>query len=429
MRGRDIRILKTEKIYDVVVVGGGAAGMTAAIFAAEHGAKVLILEHMERTGKKILATGNGKCNFTNRMQGVSHYRGDDPAFVMPVFAQFGLEQTLNFFEELGICPKEKNGYFYPASEQASSVLAVLNMRLERLHVKVCCEIGIRRIQKENGIFCFETKEGSCYGRTCILATGGYAAKKTGSDGSGFIYAKKFGHQLSRPVPALVQLIAEQPFEKEIAGVRTTAGVGIFADGKLLHQDIGELQLTDYGISGIPVFQVSRFAAKALAAGADVKAELDFFPAVDDATLTQILNKRFGSGGIGKNAGEALIGMFADKLSAVLLKRSKIEMDMPAKCVSRKQLDALHRQIKRFTVKIARTNKFDAAQVTAGGIFTRELDGQTLGSKLVKGLFFAGEMIDIDGECGGYNLQWAWSSGAVAGRAAADHAGKERKGQI
>ncbi len=398
--------------------------MTAAVFAAERGAKVLLLEHMESIGKKILVTGNGKCNYTNRMQGVSHYRGDEPAFVMPIFAQFGLEQTLAFLEELGICPKEKNGYFYPASEQASSVLEVFRMRLFRLGVKICCGIGIRSIGKENGIFYFDTKSGSYYGKTCILATGGYAAKKTGSDGSGFIYAKKFGHHLSKPVPALVQLIAEAPFEKEMAGVRTTATVEIFAEKQLLHQDTGEVQLTDYGISGIPVFQVSRFAAKALAAGKKVYAELNFYPAVDDTALGELLHKRFRDLGAGKSAKEALVGMFADKLAGVLLKRSKIDWDLPAEQVSEKQLCTLQRQIRQFTVPIARTNKFDAAQVTAGGILTGELKEKTLESKLEGGLFFAGEIIDIDGECGGYNLQWAWSSGAVAGCAAADRAGKE-----
>lgn len=407
-------------------MGGGAAGMTAAIFAAERGAGVLLLEHMEQIGKKILVTGNGKCNYTNRMQEVSHYRGDEPAFVMSAFAQFGLEQTLAFFEELGIYPKEKNGYFYPASEQASSVLEVMKMRLQRLGVTIHCGVGIRSIEKTDGSFCFDTKSGSYFGKNCILATGGYAAKKTGSDGSGFIYAKKFGHHLSEPVPALVQLVAKSPFEKEMAGVRTAANVKVFADGVLLHQDTGEVQLTDYGISGIPVFQVSRFAAKALAAGKEVCAYLDFFPTADETALARVLKNRFYQSGIGKSAKEALVGLFADKLSGVFLKRSQIAWDMPAERVTDAQLAELNLKIRQFEVKIARTNKFDAAQVTAGGILTKEINDKSMESRLVPGLFFAGEMIDIDGECGGYNLQWAWSSGAVAGCAAAERAGKECK---
>lgn len=422
----EIRALKKRTIYDVVIVGGGAAGITAAVFAAEKKARVLILEHMETIGKKILATGNGKCNYTNRKQGVSHYRGEDPAFVLPVMEQFGFEETVAFFGELGIYPKEKNGYFYPASEQASSVLLVLKMRLRQLGVEIECGVGIRSIRQEKNGFVFETKTGDYYGKSCILATGGYAAKKTGSDGSGFIYAKNFGHHLSEPVPALVQLVAEKPFEKEMAGVRTIADVRIFADGKLLHHDVGELQLTDYGISGIPVFQVSRFAAKALKMGQKVTTELDLFPSMEKDELFLLLKKRFFDNGKGKTAAEALIGLFPEKLGAVLLKRSAIEAKRDTSGISEKELFALCKQIKQFRLNIEKTNKFDAAQVTAGGILTKELDSLTLESKFVKGLFFAGEIIDIDGECGGYNLQWAWSSGAVAGSAAADYA---RKGMV
>ena len=405
-------------------MGGGAAGMTAAIFAAERGAGVLLLEHMEQIGKKILVTGNGKCNYTNRMQEVSHYRGDEPAFVMSAFAQFGLEQTLAFFEELGIYPKEKNGYFYPASEQASSVLEVMKMRLQRLGVTIHCGVGIRSIEKRMEASVLTPKADAISGKTVSLRPVAMRQRPEVMEAV-FIYAKKFGHHLSEPVPALVQLVAKSPFEK-MAGVRTAANVKVFADGVLLHQDTGEVQLTDYGISGIPVFQVSRFAAKALAAGKEVCAYLDFFPTVDETALTRILKNRFYQSGIGKSAKEALVGLFADKLSGVFLKRSQIAWDMPAERVTDAQLAELNLKIRQFEVKIARTNKFDAAQVTAGGILTKEINDKSMESRLVPGLFFAGEMIDIDGECGGYNLQWAWSSGAVAGCAAAERAGKECK---
>lgn len=412
---------KEKRIYDVVVVGGGASGMVSAISAARNGAKVLILEHMESIGKKILATGNGKCNYTNRKQGVSHYRGDDPDFLLPVMEQFGFSDTVAFFEELGICPKERNGYFYPASEQASSVLEVLQMELRRLAVEIRCEIGIRSILKENNIFALETKTETFYGKSCVLATGGYAAKKTGSDGSGFIYAKKLGHHLSEPVPALVQLIAKQPFEKEMAGVRIHGEIRLFAEKEFLHKETGEIQLTDYGISGIPTFQVSRFAAKALAKGKNVTAVVDFFPEKTKEEFTSLLNKRFYQYGKGKNVRESLIGLFSEKLIPVFLKRAGINEKQSAIAVEKKQLCLLCKQIKQFKIEIERTNKFDAAQVTAGGILTEELEPETLSSRFVEGLFFAGEMIDIDGECGGYNLQWAWSSGAVAGKAAAEFA--------
>lgn len=404
--------------YDVVVVGAGASGMMAAITAARNGAYVLVLEHMDRAGKKILATGNGKCNYTNEKQGLSYYRGENPAFVLPVLKQFGFKETIAFFEELGIYPKERNGYYYPASEQAASVLKVLLMELKRLRVEICYEVGIRLIQREKNGFCFETKTGNFYGTTCILATGGYAAKKTGSDGSGFLYAKKLGHHLINPVPALVQLVAKEPCLKEWTGIRIEANLKIYAKKELLSEDTGEVQLTDYGISGIPTFQVSRFAAKALERGEKVTAFLDFLPRQSKEEVFLLLKQRFFSYGTGKTMQEALIGLFPEKLISVLLKKCALKEEFPAKRVSEKELHLLCKQIKQFTLMIEKTKSFDMAQVTAGGIRTDELRNETLESTLIPGLYFAGEMVDIDGMCGGYNLQWAWSSGYVAGRAAA-----------
>lgn len=407
--------------YDVVIVGAGASGMMAAITAARNGASVLLLEHMERAGKKILSTGNGKCNYTNEKQGLSYYRGENPAFVLPVLEQFGFRETVAFFEELGICPKEKNGYYYPASEQASSVLKVLLMELKRLHVEIRYEIGIRSIKKEDSLFCLETKNGSFYGTTCILATGGYAAKKTGSDGSGFLYAKKLGHHLSTPVPALVQLVAKDSICKEWAGIRIHANIKLYAKKEFLAQDTGEVQLTDYGISGIPTFQVSRFAAKALEQKEPVNVSLDFLPQHTYEEVFSLLKQRFYQYGTGKNVFEALIGLFPEKLITVFYRKcneSWITKKIPANHIAEKELKLLCKQIKQFELSIERTKPFDMAQVTAGGILTEEIANDTLESKRVDGLYFSGEMIDIDGMCGGYNLQWAWSSGYVAGYAAA-----------
>ena len=407
-----------NKIKDVVIIGCGAAGMMAAITAAQGGADVLVLEHMDTAGKKLLATGNGKCNYTNKKQGVSHYRGENPAFVLPVFSQFDVKKTLHFFEELGIYPKEKNGYYYPASEQASSVLKVLQMELMRLGVTILYGVGIRSIQKENGLFVLDTKSEVYRGKTCILCCGGCAAKKTGSDGSGFIYAKKLGHDVVQTVPALVQLVAGEGFYRELSGVRIQGTVSIYAKKKLLSSSTGEIQLTDYGISGIPTFQVSRFAAKALATGASVTAVLDFFPEQELSELEVLLKNRFATASNAKkSSAEALVGLFPEKMISVFLREAGISEKKEAKLIAEPELYELCKQIKQFHVPIVATNKFDMAQVTAGGISTEQLVNDSLESKLVPGLFFAGEMIDIDGECGGYNLQWAWSSGAVAGKAA------------
>lgn len=395
----------------------------AGISAARTGAKVLILEHMDSAGKKILTTGNGKCNFTNEKQGTLYYRGKNPAFVLPVMEQFGLNETLQLFEELGIVPRSKrDGYYYPASGQASSVREVLLMECRRRKVRIAYNVGIRSIKKESGSFFFDTKQGEFQSSSCIIATGGKAAKKTGSDGSGIPYIVGFGHNVTDIVPALVALQGKQSFLKEIAGIRAENRVEIYIENEKIAEETGELQLTDYGISGIPVFQLSRYAAYGLLEGKSVYALLDFLPWQTEEETRSMLEVRFHKNGTGKTAKEALIGLFPDKLTGVLLKEAGIRPEMNAKHCVMKELEVLAAVIHHLRVDITATKGFDSAQVTAGGVDTEEIDAATMESKLVPELYFAGEVVDIDGMCGGYNLQWAWSSGWVAG----NHAGEGSK---
>lgn len=387
----------------------------AGISAARKGAKVLILEHMDSAGKKILATGNGKCNFTNEKQGIAYYRGKNPAFVLPVFEQFGLTETLELFEELGIVPRSKrDGYYYPASGQASSVREVLLLECRRLKVRIAYNVGIRFIKKESDCFFFDTKQGEFQSVSCILATGGKAAKKTGSDGSGIPYIVGFGHKLTDIVPALVALQGKQSFLKEIAGIRAENRVEIYIENKKIAEETGELQLTEYGVSGIPVFQLSRYAAYGLLEGKSVYVLLDFLPWQTKEETHSMLEVRFGKNGKGKTAKEALVGLFPDKLIGTLLTEAGIQPETKAENCTQEELEKLVSVIRHLRVDITGTKGFDAAQVTAGGVDTEEIDGNTMESKLVSGLYFAGEVVDIDGMCGGYNLQWAWSSGWVAG---------------
>lgn len=387
----------------------------AGISAARKGAKVLILEHMDSAGKKILATGNGKCNFTNEKQGIAYYRGKNPAFVLPVFEQFGLTETLELFEELGIVPRSKrDGCYYPASGQASSVREVLLLECRRLKVRIAYNVGIRSIKKESDCFIFDTKQGEFQSVSCILATGGKAAKKTGSDGSGIPYIVGFGHKLTDIVPALVALQGKQSFFKEIAGIRAENRVEIYIENKKIAEETGELQLTEYGVSGIPVFQLSRYAAYGLLEGKSVYVLLDFLPWQTKEETHSMLEVRFGKNGKGKTAKEALVGLFPDKLIGTLLTEAGIQPETKAENCTREELEKLVSVIRHLRVDITGTKGFDAAQVTAGGVDTEEIDGNTMESKLVSGLYFAGEVVDIDGMCGGYNLQWAWSSGWVAG---------------
>ena len=416
------------KQIDVAVIGGGASGLVAAISAARNGAKTIIIEHMDRVGKKILVTGNGKCNYTNAVQGDSCYRGENPAFVVPVFKQFGVADTVAFFEELGIYPKIKNGYYYPSSEQAASVLDVLRMEAAYLGIEEEVSCNLSKLTAKGDGFLLKTDHGEFYATSVVFATGLLASPKTGSNGSAFPLLEKLGHHMVPVVPALVQLQGKQSFFKTLAGIRAENEIHLYIDNREIASERGELQLTDFGISGIPVFQLSRYATRALLQKKNVFALLDFMPDLGKEELLQLLQKRFGRFAHGKTAGEAVIGLMNKKLSGVLLKEAQISIQKPAKNVSDAELKRLCAVIKGLRVDIIGSKTFEQAQVCAGGIKTDELEDQTLMSKIVPGIYFAGEVIDIDGTCGGYNLQWAWSSGHVAGKSAAVRAlvGRKRK---
>lgn len=393
--------------------------MTAAISAARQGAEVIILEHMDRVGKKILSTGNGKCNYTNKKQGLRYYRGENPAFVLPVLEQFGFKETISFFRELGIVPKERDGYFYPASGQASSVLDVLRMEVRRLSVEIRTQTALISVRKRKNDFEIKTNQGTLFADRCIFACGGRAFPKSGSDGSAFPYIEKLGHTFTDMVPALVQMKAKQSYFKSIAGIRAEISIQLYINRHRICQDKGEIQLTKDGISGIPAFQVSRFAAKALQNRQTVQAILDFVPYLSKEELYLELKERF-SRKDGKTAEEALIGFFSKKLIPVFLKENRIAVHETAEKISLSKLKTLSEYLKHVTVDLTDTEGFEKAQTSAGGVNTAEINAETLESYLVPGLYFAGEVIDIDGMCGGYNLQWAWSSGYVAGMHAAEN---------
>lgn len=407
------------KQIDVAVVGGGASGLMASIFAAKAGAKTIIIEHMDRVGKKILATGNGKCNYTNELQELSFYRGENPAFVVPVFEQFGFADTVAFFEQIGIYPKVRNGYYYPASEQASSVLEVLRMEAMYCGVEEYTSCELKNIQKQKKGFVLATNKDTFFAKAVIFATGLLASPKSGSDGSAFPHIEKLGHHFIDIVPALVQLQGKQAFFKSLAGIRAEISIKIYIDGLQMGEENGELQLTDFGISGIPVFQLSRFATRALHDGKQVYALLDFMPRLTTKQLIQTLQRRFYEYAHNKTAIEAMIGMFNKKLAEVLLKESQISLHSQAVRMTEKQLAKLAENIKQLRVDVIGSKTFEQAQVCAGGVATDEIDNRTMMSKLVPNIYFAGELLDIDGTCGGYNLQWAWSSGYVAGTHAAE----------
>lgn len=414
MKGSDMN----PKIYDVAVIGAGAAGLMAAITAARTGAHVVLLEHMQQGAKKLLATGNGKCNYTNADQRMEYYYCEDPDFMQTVFAQFSYADTIRFFEELGIRPIQKNGTcIYPECEQAAAVRDVLLEEVMRLQIPMVCSVGIRRIHKiqKDRIFEIITKDRPFYSRSCILAAGGKAAKKTGSDGSGYIYAEQLGHQLRAAVPALVALAADFGKWKLPAGVRVGCSAALFIDGQKAAYEQGELQITDYGISGIVIFQLSRMAAYGLSEQKQVEVCLDLKPQMRQKDLVSYLTERFhGKYQAHKTAERCLIGFLPEKLIPLMLSRSGIGPNQISRTISRQEAGSLAGLLKNYKIKIVGTKGFDAAQATAGGIPVHEIHAETMESRIVRGLYFAGEIVDVDAKCGGYNLQWAWSSGYAAG---------------
>ncbi len=408
----------------ILVIGGGAAGMTAAIMSARAGASVTVLEHMDRVGKKILSTGNGRCNFTNLDQRPEYYRCSQPDFPWNVIGQFPMEKTVEFFGELGILAKERNGCLYPNSDQASAVLDVLRLELERLRIPVRTGCRVSEIRQAGTRLSVQTDLGEFPAGAVILAAGSKAAPSTGSDGSGYELARRLGHRIIPPLPALVQLRCAENYYKQLAGVRADAKVEIYIEEKTGNtadrdrwrpaaSDCGEVQLTDYGISGIPVFQVSRYASAALHSKKRVKAVIDFLPRQTPEETAAMVRKR-AAAMPDKTCEQWMCGLFNKKLSVVLLKLAGLSPSQKAGSVGRSGWNALIKQMRSFETVVTATNSYEQAQVCCGGVDTSEVDPATLMSRKTDGVYLAGEILDVDGICGGYNLQWAWSSGAVAG---------------
>ena len=405
---------KERHMRTIAVIGGGASGMMAAITAASQGAHVILLEHKDRIGKKILSTGNGRCNFTNTHQEPLCYHSENPLFPWGIIRQFDAQSAISFFLQLGVYSKNRGGYLYPNSDQASAVLDALRMEIARLNVDIRTGVEVRDIRPGRKGFTIYTGNGENRVDRVILCTGSKAAPATGSDGSGYDLAKRLGHRMIPVLPALVQLRCEGKFFKAISGVRVNGSVSIWSDGECIAKDSGEIQLTDYGISGVPVFQVSRYASQLLYEKKDVTAVLDFMPDFTKEQTESFLSARAKTRPE-KPAEMFLIGLFHKKLSDLWIKMLRIPREKKAGEMTGEEIRKLVQLIKDFQVRVTATNSFEQAQVCRGGIDTADVDETTLESRYVPGLYFAGEVLDVDGMCGGYNLQWAWASGYVAGK--------------
>lgn len=401
------------KQTSVCVIGGGAAGMMAAITAAREGALVTILEAGDRLGKKILVTGNGRCNLGNLELNEECYHGSC-RFLSEALNCFGTRETISFFEGLGLMIKDKNGYLYPFCEQASAVLDVLRNEIKELGIRVEYDFKVSSVlPKEKHGFLVKSERASKECDRVILTCGGKASPKTGSDGSGYEIARKLGHRIAEVLPALTFLKCKESFFKSIAGVRTDAVITLYKkDGGMLCQERGELQLTEQGISGIPTFQLSSIAARSLLRTKEIPASIDFLPEVRNEEIWELAKRRKTLCGE-RTAEEFFTGILNKKVMALLLKTAGIKPADSSKTITEKKIEEILKLAKAFRITVAGTGDFQNCQVCSGGIDCGQVS-KTMESKLVHGLFFAGEILDVDGRCGGYNLQWAWTSGYLAG---------------
>lgn len=387
----------------IIVIGGGPAGLMAAISASSRGARVTLLEANDKPGKKLLATGNGRCNFTNIVQEKQHYRGSDPDYAMAILEQFAMTDTLQFFSKLGIYSKNKNGWMYPNSDQAASVLDVLLMEAAYRKVKIKTREYVKEVLPSKEGWIAKTDTWEYHGDAVIITCGSPASNVEGSRDWGVKVANELGIKTIPMLPALTGLRGSGNNYSRWAGVRVQGEATLVLNGAVMKTEAGEIQLTDYGISGIPVFQLSRYAIRAIEERCSVVLELDFLPDFTEEELYLNIENREENCPY-KSLPEQLIGLLPSKLIPVVAPK---EAD----------IREIIRNCKQYPVSIKGASSLQQAQVCSGGVLTEGLDAH-LQSLQHPGLYFAGEVVDVDGACGGYNLQWAWSSGAVAGRDAA-----------
>lgn len=397
----------------ICVIGAGASGMLAAISAKEHGADVFILERNVRAGRKILATGNGRCNYTNVDATEDNY--NHPYFAKSILDQFSPNKTIKYFESLGIMPKiEDEGKTYPYSEQASSILEVLLYEIERLKIKIVYNSFVQDIIKRESGYLIKTNEQSYDVHKVIISTGGKALPRSGSDGNGYELSKKLGHEITPIFPSLVKLELDYPYLKQMDGVKIKAKAELIDGEKVLHQEYGDVLFTKYGISGPTILQISRKANALLLEGHKLYIKVTL---INDLEVFELI-KLF------KNLSDkpmeiALLGIIPKKLVQPLLKESGIQnINSLVRDLSGQELKKVIDTFYDWRFLITKSRGFDDAQVTAGGVNLNNINNSTLESNVQKGVYFTGEVLDIDALCGGYNLQWAWSSGYVAGKHAA-----------
>ena len=396
---------------DVIVIGGGASGMMAALTAAENGRSVVLLERQSRVGRKLLATGNGRCNLTNYNLSPARYHGEDSGFCAHALRAFDTGTTLQYFASLGLLTvSEDSGRVYPMSNMAGSVLDVLRYALERPEIDLQTGQTVTAVRKTPEGFSVKTETDTFSAQRLILAAGGAAGSKVGGVMDGYRLAKSLGHHRTALYPSLVQLKTDPTYPRALKGVKAQCGISICRGGQVLARNSGEVLFTEYGVSGPAIFDLSRSVS---AGGSGLTCLLNFFPDWEEAEVLHWLCQRQAAMAE-HEASTLLTGSCHTRLGQMICKSAGFT-NQKAAGLTRDDLGRIARQATRFALPTTGTCGFDQAQVTAGGLDTSEFDPHTLQSRLVPGLYACGELLDVDGDCGGYNLQWAWSSGRLAGK--------------
>ncbi len=400
---------------EVLIIGAGAAGMVAAITLARHGIETVVLERNERIGKKILVSGNGKCNIGNRHISPQRFYSQNPDFIAQALKGFDAARIEAFFASLGLALIEgKEGKLFPMSLQASSVTEALEDEARRLGISLHYKSPAEKIYKKDGSFFIQSGDRTWRARFVVLTAGSAAAPQLGGNTGGYEMAQALGHTLIEPTPSLVQLVSDERWVQGCAGVKIAGSATLYVNNEATIQKEGDLLFTRYGISGLAILDLSREASLALQGGAACHLTLDLMPHYSKAQLGALLRKHIDATR-NRKLSQWLHGFVNRKLVPIILKQShckaKAEKDL-----NTKELNRLVHAVKQLKLTICDTKGFKHAEVAAGGIDTREVDAQTMHSKHVNRLYFAGEILDVTGDRGGFNFHWAWSSGIRAAEA-------------
>lgn len=392
------------------IIGGGAAGIMAALQIKGH--EVHIFERNDRIGKKLLATGNGRCNYTNLNMGPEYYHGEERDFVKPALNYFGKEETIDFFKShLMLSTSIENGRTYPVTLKASSVLNLFLRELDKKNIYIHTNYFLRQIEKTKGRFKLQFKdEEPFYVDRVVFATGGMSMPVSGSDGNGYRILKSLGHTLVEPFPGLVQVKLKSEFLRHLAGTKVVGEVRLIKDGKVIGREEGDLLFTKYGISGPPILDLSRKVGENL--NSKLYMEIPFVNNLEKGFESFAVNAFNNSD---STLGEFIEGVCDKKFLRVVEALIKIDKNTPLKEINDSLRDRIIKVLQFTRFEVEGLNGYGESQVTCGGISTEEVNSETMESKIIKGLYLIGEVLDVDGDCGGYNIQWAFSSAALCGK--------------